>query len=243
MFISLFLPIAYKMLVEDDMLYIGSTSFLDKIRDAEIKVGGPYFLPVLLTLIKPYVFRMGMDLTRTLLTQYVMSTIKKLRDEENITVEQERLLDEYKRKFEELKAKEEEYASLPEPIYPDMDAVDSGRDLITLDEFKHGERLVDPNLTAKKNPDLAMTLESYNYLRSVAPPGTQVLHPATREPILSVREFDAIVPKDSIKPEDLVGEGKLKFAKKYLKGQGLPHSKKDCEKLTSVMDAEGVVFE
>jgi hypothetical protein len=39
------------------------------------------------------------------------------------------------------------------------------------------------------------------------------------------------------------GEGKLKFAKKYLKGQGLPHSRKECEKLCSVMDAEGVVFE
>ena len=58
--------------------------------------------------------------------------------------------------------------------------------------------------------------------------------------------FGPVLPRKHEKydyHEDKNGQGRLKFAKKYLKGQGLPHSRKECEKLCSVMDAEGVVFE
>jgi hypothetical protein len=40
-----------------------------------------------------------------------------------------------------------------------------------------------------------------------------------------------------------IGQGKLKFVKKYLKGQGLPATKKNVEKICNIMDVEGVVFE
>jgi hypothetical protein len=36
---------------------------------------------------------------------------------------------------------------------------------------------------------------------------------------------------------------KIRFAKKYLKGQGLPASKKNVEKICNIMDVEGVVFD
>jgi hypothetical protein len=39
------------------------------------------------------------------------------------------------------------------------------------------------------------------------------------------------------------GEGKYKFVKKYLKGQGLPATKKNVAKICNIMDVEGVVFE
>lgn len=39
------------------------------------------------------------------------------------------------------------------------------------------------------------------------------------------------------------GEGKHKFVKKYLKGQGIPATKKNVEKICNIMDVEGVVFE
>jgi hypothetical protein len=39
------------------------------------------------------------------------------------------------------------------------------------------------------------------------------------------------------------GEGKLKFVKKYLKGQGIPATKKNVSKICNIMDVEGVVFE
>lgn len=39
------------------------------------------------------------------------------------------------------------------------------------------------------------------------------------------------------------GEGKYKFIKKYLKGQGLPATKKNIAKICNIMDVEGIVFE
>jgi hypothetical protein len=39
------------------------------------------------------------------------------------------------------------------------------------------------------------------------------------------------------------GQGKLKFIKKYLRGQGLPATKKNVAKICNIMDVEGVVFE
>jgi len=39
------------------------------------------------------------------------------------------------------------------------------------------------------------------------------------------------------------GEGKVKFVKKYLKGQGLPATKKNVAKVCDIMDTEGIVFE
>ena len=39
------------------------------------------------------------------------------------------------------------------------------------------------------------------------------------------------------------GQGKLKFIKKYLKGQGLPATKKNVQKICNIMDVEGVLFE
>ena len=39
------------------------------------------------------------------------------------------------------------------------------------------------------------------------------------------------------------GEGKVKFVKKYLKGQGLPATKKNVAKICDIMDTEGIVFE
>lgn len=41
----------------------------------------------------------------------------------------------------------------------------------------------------------------------------------------------------------LSGQGKIKFVKKYLRGQGLPATKKNVEKICNIMDVEGVVFE
>jgi hypothetical protein len=40
-----------------------------------------------------------------------------------------------------------------------------------------------------------------------------------------------------------LGEGKYKFVKKYLKGQGLPATKKNVAKICNIMDVEGVVFD
>ena len=37
--------------------------------------------------------------------------------------------------------------------------------------------------------------------------------------------------------------GRSKFIKKYLKGQGLPATKKNVEKICNIMDVEGIVFE
>jgi hypothetical protein len=39
------------------------------------------------------------------------------------------------------------------------------------------------------------------------------------------------------------GLGKVKFVKKYLKGQGLPATKKNVAKICDIMDTEGIVFE
>jgi hypothetical protein len=39
------------------------------------------------------------------------------------------------------------------------------------------------------------------------------------------------------------GQGKLKFVKKYLKGQGIRATKKNIDKICNIMDVEGVVFE
>ena len=39
------------------------------------------------------------------------------------------------------------------------------------------------------------------------------------------------------------GEGKVKFVKKYLKGQGLPATKKNVAKVCDIMNSEGIVFE
>jgi hypothetical protein len=39
------------------------------------------------------------------------------------------------------------------------------------------------------------------------------------------------------------GDGKHKFVKKYLKGQGLPATKKNIAKICNIMDVEGIVFE
>ena len=38
-------------------------------------------------------------------------------------------------------------------------------------------------------------------------------------------------------------KGKVQFVKKYLKGQGLPATKKNVDKICNIMDVEGVVFE
>jgi hypothetical protein len=40
-----------------------------------------------------------------------------------------------------------------------------------------------------------------------------------------------------------LGLGKLKFIKKYLRGQGLKATKKNVDKICNIMDVEGVVFE
>jgi len=41
----------------------------------------------------------------------------------------------------------------------------------------------------------------------------------------------------------VAAEDKYKFAKKYLKGQGVRATKKNIDKICNIMDVEGVVFE
>ena len=71
---------------------------------------------------------------------------------------------------------------------------------------------------------------------------------------LFYRELHGKFPARSISPavplakmlKDLESDGsgkKVKFAKKYLKGQGLPATKKNVEKICNIMDVEGVVFD
>jgi hypothetical protein len=38
-------------------------------------------------------------------------------------------------------------------------------------------------------------------------------------------------------------EDKIQFVKKYLKGQGLPATKKNVAKICDIMNVEGIVFE
>jgi len=49
--------------------------------------------------------------------------------------------------------------------------------------------------------------------------------------------------KSSFGPTPSRGLGKHKFAKKYLKGQGLPATKKNIKKVCDIMDVEGIVFD
>ena len=48
------------------------------------------------------------------------------------------------------------------------------------------------------------------------------------------------MPRSAKKPG---GSGKTQFVKKYLKGQGLPATKKNVAKICDIMDTEGIVFE
>jgi len=112
-------------------------------------------------------------------------------------------------------------------------AIPQGTDTaIHMNEITPGMRMADVNRTARRFPHY-FTPEEIDGVRIMAARNdAEALHPLTNEPIRSVTEYNANV-----------GEGKLKFVKKYLKGQGIPATKKNVSKICNIMDVEGVVFE
>lgn len=82
-------------------------------------------------------------------------------------------------------------------------------------------------------------------------PAVQQGNPLHQAQQLAVNASFPVEPTQAVGVVDMVsnpgcigcGQGKLKFVKKYLKGQGLKATKKNVEKICNIMDVEGVVFE
>lgn len=66
---------------------------------------------------------------------------------------------------------------------------------------------------------------------------------ARRDMALSLRTVQTTNPLQVSVSTSNPLSGRSKFIKKYLKGQGLPATKKNVEKICNIMDVEGIVFE
>jgi hypothetical protein len=81
-------------------------------------------------------------------------------------------------------------------------------------------------------------------------PAVQQGNPLHQAQQLAVNASFPVEPTQAVGVVDMVSNpgcigcgGKLKFIKKYLKGQGLPATKKNVTKICNIMDVEGVLFE